>query len=352
MPRKGTGLRVEIRPDTGALTIVGTVGGERIRKRAQSDSFRDAQEEAAALTTELLRTQWHGPRRGTRPFAAAVTSYVETDQRSQNTLGRLRRLVEHAGEIKLKDIDQQTVNWLAKKLLAPEASPATRERSIIVPLRAVMRHAADLGWCDVPRFKTPKRVEGRTLFLLPDQASALCAAANPALRVLIESIIGFGPRMSEILELEWSDVDLRGGRAILWKTKTGKRRNADLPPGIVAMLANLPHRNGKVIRRPDGQPYADKGREEGGQCKTAWRTAKRRAGIDPALTLHDLRHTWASWHYAVHRDPVKLKLEGGWSSLDQVERYVHLMPAGHEAAIRQFWHGIDTAPHRGAIWLS
>ena len=139
MPRKGPGLRVEIRPDTDALTIVGTVAGQRIRKRAASDRYADAVEEAATLTSELLRTAWHGPRRGVRPFAEAVTSYIETDRRSHSTLGRLRRLVEHAGEIKLKDIDQTTVNWLAKKLLAPDAAPATRERSIVVPLRAVIR---------------------------------------------------------------------------------------------------------------------------------------------------------------------------------------------------------------------
>ena len=77
--------------------------------------------------------------------------------------------------------------------------------------------------------------------------------------------------------------------------------------------------------------------------KMAWWLIKVRVGIDPDLTQHDLRHTWASWHYALYRDPLKLKLEGGWASLDQVERYVHLMPAGHEAAIEAFWRGDRTA---------
>src|SRR5262249_30059977 len=90
--------------------------------------------------------------------------------------------------------------------------------------------------------------------------------------------------------------------------------------------------------------YADRGREEGGQIKRAWRGAIRRAGLDPKLTPHDLRHTWASWRYALHRDLLALKLEGGWSSVALVERYAHLLPAGHEEGIRRFlgWHQAGT----------
>ncbi len=54
------------------------------------------------------------------------------------------------------------------------------------------------------------------------------------------------------------------------------------------------------------------GRREGRQIKTAWRGG-RRAKLAPELTPHDLRHTWASWHYALNRDLLLLKVEGGWS---------------------------------------
>ena len=66
--------------------------------------------------------------------------------------------------------------------------------------------------------------------------------------------------------------------------------------------------------------------------------------LDPELTPHDLRHTWASWHYALNRDLLALKIEGGWSSVALVERYAHLLPAVQEPAIRQFlgWHCVDT----------
>lgn len=339
MPRKSEGLRVTRRSDTGSLTIEGTVAGQRIRQRAQSDNPRLAKEEAAALEADLLRTKWHGPRRGARPFAEAVKLYLDAEDRSPGTGRRLQLILEAAGDIKLGQIDQQLVNRIAKRILPPDAAPATKKRGIITPLRAVLNLAHKEGWCDPPHFVIPKEAEGRTNYLLPEDALLLVAACGPSMRVLVELVLGTGARMAEALELDWRDVDLVGARASFWRTKGGKPRHAYLPSGLVALLANLPHRKGAVIRRPDGQPYADRDRLGGGQMKTAWRLTKARAGIDQNLTQHDLRHTWASWHYAVYRDPLKLKLEGGWASLDQVERYVHLMPAGHTAAIEAFWRG-------------
>jgi integrase len=176
------------------------------------------------------------------------------------------------------------------------------------------------------------------------------------LKPLLIFLLGTGARMSEAIDLDWRDVDLQGARATFWLTKSGKRRDAHLPPAVIASLANLPHRDGRVFRwetktRRDGTArrsaeYADRERQYGGHIKTAWRGAIRRAGLDPALTPHDLRHTWASWQYALHRDLLALKVEGGWSSVTLVERYAHLLPAGHETAISGLWHAGGTSPGR------
>jgi integrase len=66
------------------------------------------------------------------------------------------------------------------------------------------------------------------------------------------------------------------------------------------------------------------------------RLAIDRAGLDAELTPHACRHTWASWHYTLNRDLLALKVVGGWSSVALVERYAHLMPAGHAEAIKRF----------------
>jgi integrase len=340
-------LRIVRRKETGSVTIVGTVAGQRIRRRAQSDSISLAREEAAALEADILRSEWHGERRGARSFAEAVMSYMETAPRAGGDRRRLNRILTALGDVPLAAVDQSAVDEVRRSILSATASPATVRRGLITPIRAVLMHAQRRGWCDVPHFEIPRETEGRTRYLLPPEAERLLAAASPHIRVLLTVLLGTGMRMAEALELLWRDVDLNGGRAILWadQTKGGRRRNAALPPRVVACLANLTHRSGQVIRRPDGEPYADRRREGGGQIKTAWKATRRRAELDPALSPHDLRHTWASWHYALYRDLLALKIEGGWSSVTLVERYAHLLPAGHEAGIRRFLgHVGDTAP--------
>jgi integrase len=343
-------LKVTRRASNGALTITGTVAGTRIRRRAQSDDPKLAAEEAATIEADFLRAAWHGERRGARSFAEAVTSYLEAAPRTESTKARVRRLLLALGTAGLAEIDQGTIARLKPAVLRPGASPATVSRGVIVPLRAVLRHAHRRGWCDAPVFEIPRRLEGRTRFLLPNEAERPIGAAAPHIRPLLLFLVSTGARMSEAIELEWRDLDLQGSRAIFWRTKTGKRRVAMLPRAVAALSA-LSHRDGPVFRWETTRSrtgtkasrihaYADRGREEGGHIKTAWKGAIRRAGLHHELTPHDLRHTWASWHYALRRDLLALKVEGGWSSVALVERYAHLLPAGHEEAIHLFlgWH--------------
>lgn len=354
-------LAVRRRPDTGALTISGRLAlpdGSRIRvrQRAQSNEPQLAREEAVALEARLLRDAWHGRRAAVHSFGEAVENYLDAGERSLGTEAFLHRLLTAIGDRPLSEIDQVAVDS-ARALMFPAragltVSPATQLRNLVTPLRAVLNHAARRGWCEAPRFEVPKaRAAGRTRYLTPAEAERLVAAAAAHLAPLLVFLIGTGARLAEALELDWRDVDLAGAagepRAILWHTKGGGRRVAALPPRVVAVLANLPERVGPVFRwtrRGDKGilvrvPYADRGRAAGGQVKSAWRGALRRSGLDaaaPGLTPHDLRHTYASWHYARHRDLLRLKIDGGWASVALVERYAHLLPGGHEAAIAGF----------------
>lgn len=339
------GLRVTRRPDTGALTIVGTVARQRVRKRAQSNDRRLAEEEAAALEAAILRTEWHGERRGARSFSEAVISYLDSAPRSAGTKRLLNRLLRAIGDVPLSAIDQSLVVRARRTMLGGNPAPSTIVRNVIVPLRAVLMQAHRLGGCDIPAFEIPRQPAGRTRYLLPHEADRLIEAAAPHLKPLLIFLLCTGARMSEALELEWRDVDLQGSRAIFWRTKGGRRRVAALPPRIVESLARLRGAgvsDWRVFGTARGLAYADRGRQSGGQIKTAWRGAVRRSELPADVSPHDLRHTWASWHYALNRDLLALKAEGGWSSVTLVERYAHLLPAGHEAEIRRWWHGNDT----------
>ncbi len=144
--------------------------------------------------------------------------------------------------------------------------------------------------------------------------------------------------MGEALSLDWADVDLAHRRALLRDTKSGADRAVDLCPRAVSVLCQS---TGRVFRTNAGEPYAERV-ASGGQIKTAWAAAVRRAGITKPITPHGLRHTWASWHYAEHRDLLLLRYVGCWASVTLVERYAHLVPSSLAAEIVDWRAASDT----------
>lgn len=340
--------RVVERPDTGTLYIEGTYRpagskvGRRVRVRASTDDRRLAEQEAVLLEAQHLAIAYHGPRRSTHTFAEAVVSYMKHAERSPGTAAYCTRLLAHFGPgIGLADIDQEAFDK-ARMILRQPASAGSVIRLGRI-LTAVMNHAAKRRWCDPLSLDLPSAPKGRTAVFLPCQAEAMVAGADERVRPLFHTLFCCGPRLGEALALEWADVDLFAGRAMLWEgeTKSGARRVMNLPPASIAMLASLPHRSGRVFRSRlkdvDGELMGYRLSQDGGggQIRKVW--GKALPDGCEALTPHSARHSWASWHYALNRDLLSLKAEGGWSSVEMVERYAHILPAGHEAAIRRFW---------------
>ncbi|MGV2074045.1 MULTISPECIES: site-specific integrase [Rhizobium/Agrobacterium group] len=176
--------------------------------------------------------------------------------------------------------------------------------------------------CDKPIIERPAQPKGRIRWITIEEAQSLIDACAPHLKPLVTFLFYTGARLSEALYLDWRDVDLSRSHVAFLDTKTGDDRGVPLHSGVVAMLANLPHREGAVFRRHDGKPYEVK-EDGGGQIKTGFKGACRRAGISD-FHPHDCRHTWATWHYAANRDLITLMRLGGWKSERMVLRYAHI----------------------------
>jgi integrase len=276
-------------------------------------------------------------------FQEALAAFLEMNPPEKpGERRRLARLLDAFENTLVSAIGQASIDDACRRLLRPGAAPATRLREVITPMTSVLRFASRRGWCPAPDFERPRQGPGRTRWLTPAEFAALHQAAAPHLQPLLTFLACTGARLSEALELEWSAVDLGRARAVFHVTKGGRPRLAEMPPAAVAALAALPHREGRVFLHPhkwrEGvmEPYRDTGRDGGGQIRTGFMAAVRRAGI-ARCTPHDLRHTWASWHYHLHRDPMKLQADGGWQSLAMVSRYAHLAMGDFTDGIRQAW---------------
>lgn len=346
-------LYVRKRAGTSVLWLIGTIEGRRVRESTGTSSPSLAEAKRAAREAQLFKEAVAGVR-PTVSFARAVASYLKAETPGTTQQGVVDRLVKVLGAMPTRNISQLDCDRARDALCRPGAKASTVVRTVVSPLTAILRHSARRGWCEKPDLEWPEVQATQFSFFTPAQATALIDNMAGHAQPLVLFMLCTGVRIGEAIRLDWENVDLKGCRAIFWEgqTKSGKRRIATLNPRIVAELSALPHRDGRVFRRDDGEPY---GLREGHAepIGSAWVTAchraklpgkaldpvpgKRRRLFKPEHTPHDCRHTFATWHYALHRDLLKLRHEIGWSSTIMVERYAHVMADGQEDAIREFW---------------
>ncbi|MEP6934694.1 MAG: site-specific integrase [Nitrospirota bacterium] len=132
---------------------------------------------------------------------------------------------------------------------------------------------------------------------------------------------------AEALTLKWADVDLIWGILTVQSaySKNGQTRNIPLNSRTKAALLSLKHtsRSEYVFSKPNGQPYRNMEKPFGNACQAAGLSGT-------GVSLHTLRHTFASSLIMAGVDLVTIQQYGDWSDLSLVQRYSYLS-AGHKA---------------------
>ena len=325
----------------------GTVRGITVDESTRVADRSAAEAILAQREWECLQESIFG-KKATATFLEAAVAYMEA--------GRERRflapLVKHFGNQPLVNITQAAIDRAAK-VLYPRAAPGTLNRQVYTPTSAILKFAAKRGLCEFRQIDRPRQPKGRTRYLTPPEAERLIGECPPHLRPLVILMLYTGARVSEALYLNWRQVDLAHGEVQFLETKNGDARGVPLHPRVIEELFRLPHRDGEVFRRPrDGKPYARKS-DGGGQIKTAFYGACRRAGLS-GISPHTLRHTWATWHYAANRDLNGLMGLGGWRS----ERMVASLrsheceppcPVHRRPALGKIWNHSAVFPKRKQV---
>ena len=282
-------------------------------------------------------------------FAYAALAYCKAGETEQERAARERYMtipIKRLGDYALRAITDDIMRDESRKAY-PLASPATRRRQFYTPALAVMNWASKRarGWCERPDFDRPPDSKGRTEWVKPETADRIILAAKDArARAPLELGFGAGMRASEVARLDWSDVYLSAGQIRVRGTKTAAAdRMVDIPSRTVAALANLKGKEGPVCLTPKGEPYKIRD-GSGGLFNDALRLSCENAEA-PYISFHILRHSWATWRASADKDLLRLKEQGGWSSLKMVERYAKIAPrgTGAEAAKLGWDFGSDAA---------
>lgn len=213
-----------------------TVDGVRHRGSSKTTDKRLAEDIAAKHETRVRRAAVHGEE-AVLTFTDAVGIYLDAGKDGRF----LAPLLKKFGKRLVSSISGPEVRKAAKELY-PDAAPATLNRQVITPMRAVINHAADAKKAQpvtIKRFKEERKARpaGNSEWL-----KAFCKAAKklnmPETAAVARFMFETATRVSEACRLTWDDVDLQHGAAFLAKTKTEPRK-VFLTRAMVIDLANI-----------------------------------------------------------------------------------------------------------------
>lgn len=202
-------------------------------------------------------------------------------------------------------------------------------------MRSLFRIAvSEWHWLEVaPSIKTKPVANKRIRWLTREEASRLVECMPETFRPVVVFALSTGLRRSNILYLEWSQVDMQ--RKVAWinpeNAKGGKAIGVALNDTACRVLRDQIGKHSRWVfvhtkpgNRPDGTK-TEAVRKMRVDDNRAWAAGLKKAGIED-FRFHDLRHTWASWLIQSGVPLSALQEMGGWECIEMVRRYAHLAP--------------------------
>jgi len=355
----------------GVYYIRGKHHGRPVDQSARTRVKSVAEAIAEKLEREIFEEVVLG-KQPERTFAEAAVGYMETDGERKYLKRILAAPVLLAnkqraafGAVLLKDIDQELINQVAAHI-HPNDADSTRNRQVLTPIAYVLNYASEQPTWGYKAFRMrrPKQPKGRLDWRMPEEIEWWIANSGHV-APLITAYAGTGARASELVHLSWENVSPDAYSFTLWEedTKAGVARSVTLQRRV---REALPSRTaGRVWRNSKGAPWHDydainlhlykvmeaeverradreereamktlrsaqrswkRTKDEQSQARTALRQMVETVRVrtqTPKLHLHALRHTWATWAYAVTRDINFVMEQGGWASEKLALRYIH-----------------------------
>ncbi|MDF1660059.1 MAG: site-specific integrase [Verrucomicrobiales bacterium] len=208
---------------------------------------------------------------------------------------------------------EQIADWLHALKLAPRTTNNFRRILVVTFNDAIAAGFIEKNPAEA--VKQSKVVEGEVDVLTPEELSRLIEKADA--RILPAILIGAfaGARQSEITELDWSDIDIKGCliRIRSKSAKSSRNRLIPISKNLSAWLKPHARQSGKVWPT-NARRIFDRSKRAAGFGEPGTETEKEK---ENKLKLfrpwpdNALRHSYASYHLAHHQNADELALNMG-----------------------------------------
>jgi len=174
---------------------------------------------------------------------------------------------------------------------------------------------------DIKKIRPIKKKVPR--FLTEEEITRLTSQCSPRLRDITTVLVNTGLRWGELQNLEWNDIDWNEKMIHIrvkenWSPK-GDERRIPMNKPVQETLRSLPNRSNWVFTTSTGNHVRQQG------TWTAFKKACQRAGLEN-VTLHTLRHTFASHLVMAGVDLATVSKLLGHKDISTTMIYSHLSP--------------------------
>jgi len=269
---------------------------------------------------------------GRQSFSSPGVSGGAPNQRGTGTAV----MVEVSVQQKLRDVTPEQVKEFLAFLGTQSYSKSTVARKLAT-LRSFFKFCLRRGYVKVhplAAIRTPKQEKRLPKFLELNDINRLLSTPdiNTLLgardRAMLEVLFSTGVRVSELVDLNFTDVDFDGG-TIRVRGKGKKQRTAPIGPTAIASIKRYLELRRADARSASFDPEALFVNKHGQRLST--RSVRRKldkylaeAGLDPTISPHTLRHSFATHMLNNGADLRSVQELLGHQSLSTTQVYTHL----------------------------
>lgn len=271
-----------------------------------------------------------------KTISTALDDYMRSAQRhlEKSTIKGYNSAIEYYlkpsfGHIKLSELTASDIKvWINSLTIS-----AKRINNVLIPLRTIFADAYAEELIDKNPMLRVKNLPVKTEEpnpLTPSEIEAILKELPEEGKNLIQFALWSGLRTSELIALEWGDVDFKAGlvrvrRAIVNKntkqpkTKSGERDVKLFPPSLEALINQKQFTfstGGKVFSNPNtNKPW-----ETDAQIRrTLWIPALKKAGVE-YRNPYQTRHTYASTLLSAGEPPMWVANQMGHKDWAMIRR--------------------------------
>jgi integrase len=306
-------------------------GGSRISKTFKIK--KDAQKFAASLLVDdSFSHALTNHTLNTLTLSQAVEMYLQQDNgKDPSKIQRLTYWVQLYGDKPVGKITRQQIRTELKALITSGRSQPTanRYKAALGALYSYLTQEFDIDYSPVKGIAQFEENSGRTRFLTVKEINSLLSATKQSswdrLYLLVLMAITTGARRTELLTLDWTNIDFKTRTAHLTQTKNGEQRVLTLTQDVVSELMKFRQVSGFLF------PHEHNACGYFKVFDFHWRAALTQARIKN-FRFHDLRHTCASLLAMNGASLLEIAQVLGHKSITMTQRYSHLCTE-HKASL-------------------